>query len=83
MMNRTLLATALLAIPAAAQWVHVNTPGIPRTKDGKANLSAAAPRTREGKLDLSGIWVASTGKYLANIATDMAADGIMPHMVGK
>src|SRR5512135_921884 len=70
MMKRVVLVVTLIAIPAVAQWVHVPTPGIPRAKDGKPNLSAPAPRTREGKPDLSGIWVASTGKYLANIAAD-------------
>ncbi len=78
MMKRILPVVALIAIPAAAQWVHVPTPGIPRTKDGKANLSSATPRTREGKPDLSGIWVASTGKYLANIAADGIEVPIQP-----
>jgi len=70
MMKRVLITAALVAIPAAAQWIHVPTPGIPRTKDGTPNLSAPVPRTRDGKPDLSGIWVASTGKYLANLAAD-------------
>jgi hypothetical protein len=47
-----LLFTALLA---TAQWVRYPTPGIPRTKDGKPNLSAKAPRVN-GKPDLSGVW---------------------------
>ena len=69
-----LLAVPLLvlAIPAAAQWIHYPTPGTPRTKDGNPNLSAPTPRTKEGKPDLTGIWAASTGKYLE----DLGADGI-------
>jgi hypothetical protein len=78
MMKRGLLIAALIAIPATAQWVRVLTPGIPRTKDGKPNLSAPTPRTLEGKPDLSGIWVASTGKYLANIAADGIEVPIQP-----
>ena len=39
-----------------AQWVNHPTPGAPRTKDGKVNLSAPAPRTANGKPDLSGLW---------------------------
>ncbi len=45
-----------LTLPAAAQWINYPTPGIPRTADGKPNLSAPAPRTADGKPDLSGLW---------------------------
>ena len=45
----------LLAAGAQAQWMNSPTPGIPRTRDGKPNLSAAAPRVN-GKSDLSGLW---------------------------
>jgi len=41
---------------AAAQWLNYKDPGIPRTADGRPNLSARAPRTRDGKPDLSGVW---------------------------
>jgi hypothetical protein len=56
---RKLLLGALLAIlgnGVHAQWLHHPTPGIPRTKDGKPNLSAPAPRAADGKPDLSGLW---------------------------
>jgi hypothetical protein len=46
----------LLATPAGAQWLNYPTPGLPRTADGKPNLSAPAPRTADGKLDLTGLW---------------------------
>src|SRR5690349_15614501 len=69
-MKQILLLVFFVAVSALAQWVHVTTPGIPRTRDGKPNLSAPAPRMPDGKLDLSGIWVAATGKYLANLAAD-------------
>src|SRR5580700_10885386 len=42
--------------PAAAQWLNYPTAGIPRTPDGKPNLTARAPRTSDGKPDLSGMW---------------------------
>jgi hypothetical protein len=32
------------------------TPGIPRTADGKPNLSAPPPRTADGHPDLTGLW---------------------------
>jgi len=52
-----LVAMALIAtLPVAAQWLTQPTPGIPRTADGKPNLSAPAPRTPDGKPDLSGLW---------------------------
>jgi hypothetical protein len=38
-------AMLLLSVPLAAQWLTYKTPGIPRTPDGKPDLSAAAPRT--------------------------------------
>jgi len=39
-----------------AQWLNHRTPGIPRSADGKPNLSAPAPRAADGKPDLSGLW---------------------------
>src|SRR5215216_7873550 len=56
---RFLLVTLMLTvatIPAGAQWLDRNTPGIPRTADGKPNLSAPAPRGPDGKPDLNGVW---------------------------
>jgi hypothetical protein len=57
-MTSALRATliAIAAIPLAAQWLNHSAPGIPRTKDGKPNLSAPAPRAANGKPDLSGVW---------------------------
>jgi len=56
---RTFAAAVLIgAAPAAlfAQWPSYPTPGVPRTPDGKPNLSAPAPKTPDGKPDLTGIW---------------------------
>jgi hypothetical protein len=50
------LVSAAFALPATAQWIDYPTPGIPRTADGKPNLSAPTPRTSDGKPDLSGLW---------------------------
>jgi len=54
-MRLILTLTLLTATVAAAQWIRYPTPGIPRTRDGKPNLSAPAPRSG-GKPDLSGVW---------------------------
>jgi hypothetical protein len=51
----TLFVAALTA--GQAQWLKHPTSGIPRTKDGKANLFAPIPRTSKGQPDLSGIWM--------------------------
>jgi hypothetical protein len=70
---------SLLAAPASAQWLNYKTPGIPRTKDGKPQLTAHAPRAADGKPDLSGMWTLSGLGSATNI-TDVqmlpAADAI-------
>src|SRR5712692_5687197 len=69
----------LLSAPLAAQWLDYKTPGIPRTADGKPNLSAPAPRTAEGKPDLSGIWRGpGNSPYNRNIAVDLNPNEIQP-----
>src|ERR1041385_4013779 len=68
-----------LAMPLAAQWQNYPTPGIPRTPDGKPNLSAPAPRTPDGKPDVSGVWRGpGAGGYARNIAKDLKPSDIQP-----
>jgi hypothetical protein len=51
------IAAMFAAAPGLfAQWPAYPTPGVPRTADGKPDLTAPAPRTRDGKPDFSGIW---------------------------
>ena len=52
------LAAFVIALPgaASAQWLEYPTPGVPRTGDGKPDMTAPTPRTADGKPDLSGMW---------------------------
>ena len=56
MRNLLLCALSLLGTSAHAQWLNYPAPGLPRTRDGKVDLSARAPRASNGKPDLSGVW---------------------------
>ena len=59
MLRRTIVAVMLCVgagASAHAQWINHPAQGIPRTKDGKPNLSAPTPRGTGGKPDLSGVW---------------------------
>jgi len=65
-----------VAAPAAAQWLHVPQPGIPRTADGTPDLTAPAPRTPDGKPDLSGIWQRPRGVPPGSGGRDGIAEGV-------
>jgi hypothetical protein len=54
----TFLAAATIAAPSLvhAQWLSYPAAGVPRTPDGKPDLTAATPKTVDGKPDLSGVW---------------------------
>jgi len=71
----TIAAVALLAAAPAAQWIKYPTAGIPRTPDGKPNLTAPAPRGADGKPDLSGLWL-TQGIYIGNIAKDLKPEDV-------
>src|ERR1044071_6201532 len=84
-MNAAAIKTGILAIvfsglaaQLGAQWLNYPTPGIPRTGDGKPNLTAPTPRTADGKPDLSGLWDRVSGKYGANIAADLKPEDVQP-----
>ena len=53
--------TLLVAATLSGQWINEPARGVPRTRDGKPNLTAPAPRM-SGKPDMTGLW-----------QTDMAA----------
>jgi hypothetical protein len=55
-----LVAAVVLLMPGPArlfaQWPAYKTAGLPRTADGKPDLTASTPKTPDGKPDLSGVW---------------------------
>ena len=61
----------LVTAPVQAQWKKLPAPAIPKTTDGKPNLSASAPRTADGHPDLTGIWEQNGNKYTQNLAADL------------
>lgn len=66
-----LAAVFWMSSPLVAQWTKVPASGIPRTGDGRPDLSAPAPRLAGGKPDLSGVWEPNANKYLRNLAADL------------
>jgi len=51
-----ILVLTLSCLAANGQWLNYPTPNVPRTPDGKPNLSAPAPRTADGRPDFTGLW---------------------------
>src|ERR1700721_996206 len=75
-MDRIARAAALWMLPVSlcAQWLHFRTPGIPRTADGKPNLTAPAPRSANGQPDFPGLWALPLDTAVGNIAVRNAGD---------
>src|SRR4051812_40750660 len=72
------IALTMLTAPLAAQWKTHPTPGLPRTADGKPNLSAPAPRTADGKPDLSGTWRVRQSSYLFYVTQALRPEDVEP-----
>ena len=58
--SRLLVLLALAASAGHAQWLNYREPGLPRTRDGKVNMTAPVPHALDGKPDLSGVWMHET-----------------------
>jgi hypothetical protein len=65
----TLAAAVLVSAPLSAQYLKHRDPKIPRLADGSPNLNAPAPRLADGTPDLGGLWNATDGRFLTNIAS--------------
>jgi len=70
------MVLSLYSMPLVAQWTKIPSAGIPRTADGKPNLSASAPRLSDGKPDLSGIWEPNANRYVRDIAADIKPEDV-------
>ena len=69
-------ALLLTASQLAAQWPSPKTSGIPRTSDGKPDLTAKAPLTSDRKPDLSGLWALPDETYWHDISANVGSEGL-------
>jgi hypothetical protein len=77
-MHKLAMILCVMSVSLTAQWPNHPTPGVPRTSDGKPNLSAPAPRSADGKPDLSGVWVVRNGGALFYVTQDLKPGEIRP-----
>src|SRR3954468_309884 len=71
------VVTAGMALDA--QWINLQTPGLPRLTNGQPDLTAPAPRAADGKPDLSGLWQNDGGdRYYNNVAIDLPREDVAP-----
>jgi hypothetical protein len=78
-MKRLLIVAAILAaaVPSAAQWLRIPTPGIPRTPTGRPDLTAPAPRGPDGRPLITGLWRPS-GRVIGDIRTGLKPGESVP-----
>jgi len=72
------IVTTSIALAALGQWFEVPTRDLPRTADGKPDLTAPAPKLPDGTPDLAGIWHRMVGRYYNNVAADLRPGDVQP-----
>jgi hypothetical protein len=77
-MHKLAMILCFMSVSLTAQWPNHPTPGVPRTPNGKPNLSAPSPRSADGKPDLSGVWRVTNGNALFHITGDLKPEEIRP-----
>jgi len=70
-------ALLLMNTPLAAQWLTQPTPNIPRTADGKPDLTAPAPRQPNGRPALAGLWRPAPG-IVGDLSRGMKSGDAVP-----
>jgi hypothetical protein len=81
-MRRGFIAVSFVPLTTSvrAQWLMHPTQGIPRTAEGRPDLTGPVPRTADGKPDLTGLWNApvqigqpsADSSYMSAWAKDVA-----------
>jgi len=66
----------VMAFPLGAQWVNYPAAGVPRTADGKPNLSGPVPSTQDGRPDFSGLWQPDDQKFFQNLAAGLKPEDV-------
>jgi hypothetical protein len=77
-MHKLAMILCAVSVSLTAQWPNHPTPGLPRTPDGKPDLSAPTPRAADGKPDLSGVWMARNTGSLFYVTQDLKPGEIRP-----
>jgi hypothetical protein len=77
-MHKLAMILCVTSVSLTAQWPNHLTPGLPRTPDGKLDLTAPAPRSADGKPDLSGVWMPRNSGSLFYVTQDLKPGEIQP-----
>ncbi len=71
------VAAMMMGASLTAQWLSHPTAGIPRTPDGKPDLSAPTPRSADGKPVLAGLWRPAPG-LVGDMTRGLKAGDVVP-----